>query len=600
MTFTQWKAQQGGGARPTPQPASNLGSVISKPTTKPISFSQWKAQQSTVKTTTDNANQPSFLEKANNTFNDVSAGAGKSALDLIRGTGELGGSLVNWVMGKGFTPSAKGGLEFSDTGKKIENINTTPKNVAETVGDVGGTIAQFAVPGAEAENVIKDVTELLPKAGRFLADEAGNLTKWGKAASYGIKSLVRGTTAGTVTAAQTGSLKKGAQMGETIAALDVPVNWAGNLLGGIFKNLASFVSGKGKVVIDSIVNDPAATLQGMKTDAATGLRKTVSALQQYASDTYKAAQDKYASALDDIEKKYLPSNTDFMKQGNKMITPNGTVNLTLKGVKDSITKIFSDFGVEGDFSKGFNFSNAPSVGLKNILNTAYRAVKDFTDITPKGIINLTRRLNSIAEKTKLPEAIGAMSQIENNLKNYLGEKIPEIGQMNAQYAKSMKFLEDMNNYLRTGVKSGIKEGMGVEKNVEQIATEVATLFNNNKELARQWISGLPNGSKILAGQAGRLMEEGLRMSGLPGGGGMVSRALETMVPPKLTGWLVARGSQFANLLGKLTPAEQALIRELWGHASSSQASRSQTSQQGQSGVTAPQSLGQALEGHQQQ
>src|ERR1700739_1427593 len=71
-------------------------------------------------------NQPkpvsSLFGKASDIAGDVSTGAGKSALDLIRGTGELGGSLVNWILGKGFTPSAKGSLEFSPLGKKIKNI----------------------------------------------------------------------------------------------------------------------------------------------------------------------------------------------------------------------------------------------------------------------------------------------------------------------------------------------------------------------------------------------------------------------------------------------------------------------------------------------
>lgn len=548
------------------------------------------------------------LTGAGKAFNDVSTGIAKGELSTVKGLGELGGSLTNWILGKGFTPDAEGGLSTKNTALKdvFSDKTLTPKNTTETIAKTGEQIGEFFVPAGVEEKVGTELAELIPKAGKFFADEAGNLTKFGKSAAYGIRSLTRGLAGGAVTTAQTGDPKAGAKVGGTIAALDIPVNWAGKLLGGVFKNLASFVSGKGKAVIDAITNDPEAALNGMKTDVATGLRKTTRALQQYASDTYKAAKDKYAADLEKIEEKYLPSNKDFMKQGNKSITPTGTQTLSLQGIKSKLTSVFNDFGVEGDFGKGFNFSNAPSASLERILNNAYTSIKNFTDITPKGINNLVRRLDGIAERTKLPEAISAMGQITKNIQDYLGERVPEIGQMNAKYAKSMKFLEDMNNYLKTGIKGGIKEGMNTESNIEKIGTEIATLFNNNKDIARQWISGLPNGEKYLSEQAGRMMEEGLRMSGLPGGGNMVSRALETIVPPKMTGWLVARGAQLSNILGKLAPAEQGILRELIlgqgspqdaADASSGggQGAKNPASPTGQSGMQAPQSLGQILQ-----
>lgn len=502
------------------------------------------------------------LTGAGKVFNDVSTGIAKKELETVKGIGEIGGSLVNWVMGKGFTPNAEGGLNSEKSALKdvFNDKNLESKNTSESVGKGIATVGEFFVPAGAEEMVSKDIIEAIPKAAEFLTDEAGNLTKFGKAAAYGIRSLTRGLSGGAVTAAQTGDLKEGAKMGGTIAALDIPLNWAGKLAEGIFSHLASFVSGKGKPIIDAIKSEPESALKGMQTDIGTGLRKTVRALQQYASDTYKIAKDKYAADLEKIEEKYLPSNKDFMKQGNKSITPTGTQTLSLQGIKSKLTSVFNDFGVEGDFGKGFNFSNAPSASLERILNNAYTSIKNFTDITPKGINNLIRRLDGIAERTKLPEAISAMGQITKNIQDYLGERVPEIGQMNAKYAKSMKFLEDMNNYLKTGIKGGIKEGMNSEGNIEKISNEIATIFNDHKEVARQWIEGmLPEGKKIISEQAGRLMKNTGAAKNI------FSKTLEA-VPPRLVGWLTARGSQLSSILGKLNPAEQGIIREIFGHA----------------------------------
>ena len=543
IPFSQWKAQQGG--------------ATAKPNVVP--FSQWKQQQT-------DKNKPSTFQNVMSAGQNFATGVAKSELGAVAGLDKFGSGLANWLTGKGFKPSE--GITGTDIGKKLlsdKNLEST--GLAQSIGKYGTDIAQFFIPGGAEEEATAKVTSLLPKAGEMFFDAGGNLTKIGKAAEYGIESIMRGIGAAGVTTAQTGSPKAGATMGGITALLNTPIALGGKLLGGIFKNIASFTSGKGSDVINAITRDPSTALKGLGEDTATGLRNSSLAIKKYASDVYSAVKARYAQGLKDIESKYLPSAENFMKQGNNLITPEGTTPITLNGVKSTITSVFNQFGVEGDFVKGFNFANAPTDALKRPLTNIYNKIKNFTDISPTGLHNLTQNLTDIANKTKDPQAIAVASQIADNIRTYMSEKIPEMKALNADYSQVSKFLENMDNYLSTGVKSGIKAGMQTEEGIVQTANKLAGLFGQNKELARQFIESIPGGAKWISEQAGRTIAEGQKLTGFAGGGGMFQRALESAIPSKLTGWLTARGSQLSDILEKLTPAEQGIIRELFGHAS---------------------------------
>ena len=501
-------------------------------------------------------------------------GVGQSIMDVAKpgaaiasGVGK-GVDFISGLFGKktGLGDTAQRGS------KQLEDI-TTSKNPAQEVGHVTGDIAQFFIPAGVEKSVIEKGTSLLPKLGEIFTDSAGNLSKVGKAAEYGIKALVHATSGGAVTTAQTGDIKQGLETGSIIGLADTPIALGAKFLGGILKNAASFVSGKGRDVINEIVSDPNAALKGISEDTAKGLNASVTAIKKFASDTYTAVKDRYAKGLADIEKKYLPSNAPFMKQGVNLITPKDTIGITLKGVKDKVTSVFNSFGVDGDFTKGFNFNNSPTDALKRPLTNIFNKIKGFTDITPTGINNLVQSLTDVAQKTRDPQAISVASQIASNLRTYLGERIPEIKVLNADYTKVSKFLEDMDTALSTGVKGDIKGGMTTLEGMIDTGKKLANIFGKDAEQAREFIKSIPGGSKWIAEQAGRTIAEGQKLSGFAGGGGMFKRALESAIPPKLTGVVTAKVAQLAPMLAKLAPAEQGIIKELfqaWVDSQSSQ------------------------------
>lgn len=511
----------------------------------------------------------SLFGKAKSVAGGLARGVARSGVDTVTGLATIGqdilgqtaGRVVNAVEGKGFTPStgSDAQLPAAITPGTPENTKlTTDQGTSEKIGDIIGTTAQFFLPSGLEEDAIAKGSEVLPKLGSWIADESGKLTTLGKATAYGLKALVRGTAAGAITTAQTGSLKKGAETGLAVGLVDAPITWAGKFLGGILKNAASIASGEGRQIIDTIVKDPENSLTGMKDDVANGLRKTAKAIRQYASDTYKNAISTYGKGLKDIEDKYLSSNTNFMKQGNNVIGPDGNFPITLSGVKNKLTSVFQDFGADGNFTKGFTFDNTGSVNLKTVLKSAYNSIKNWTDISPTGLNTLTQRLQRIAENTKLPEAAAAVGKITSNIRDYMGEKIPEIADLNKGYAKTMQFLEDLDTHLSTGVKRGIREGMNTEQGMLDVTKKIAQLFGKDKETARQFIMGIPGGAQMIAEQAGRNVKQGVVSLG-----GSIPRALSAMIPSKTVGYTTAKVAQYLpGILSKLAPVEQEFIKGL--------------------------------------
>lgn len=517
-----------------------------------------------------------------NKAGNFSEGVAKGELSTLQGAGNL-------VL----SPLKKIFNDKSSTGLSDKTLN--PEGTSQSIGKGAEQLAEFFVPGEAEENIINKGTKALPKISKFFADEAGNLTKVGKAAEYGLKGLVHGGTGGTISALQSGSAKTGAKVGGIIGLAEAPIALGGKLLGGIFKNLAAFSSGKGSEIINEIVNKPDAALKGMEGDTADSLKKSVTAVKKFAADTYDYAKKKYAENLEAVEKKYknIASDMSIKKDvpaaernikgqfnnksnvGMTTITPKKNTNifqnadtknmfnLSKSSFLSTMTKVFKDFGAEGSFSKGFDFSNSPTQESERVLKNAFKTMSNFNDISPTGLNNLARRIDGLAENTRVPEAKAALGQITQNIKKYLGDNIPEIKDMNAAYTKSLKFLEDLDTHLNTGLKGDIKKGMNTEQGMVETANKIAGLFGSNKELARKFISGIPGVSDMIAEQAGREVAGGVTKVGF-GKDNVVARLMEAVIPPKFIGKLTANTSKYLpGILQKLSPAEQGAIKDIF-------------------------------------
>jgi hypothetical protein len=138
-------------------------------------------------------------------FVDVQIGAAKGVASTVRGLGSL-----SEKFGEKLT-----GIESTSQGTLAEKLIpekfTEPTNIAQQVGKTTEQIGEFFVPGGavgRGAKVIKEAKVLSKLPG---AIKAG--------AGVAAAAIGEGVTAGAITAAQTGSVEKGKDVGKFVAAL---------------------------------------------------------------------------------------------------------------------------------------------------------------------------------------------------------------------------------------------------------------------------------------------------------------------------------------------------------------------------------------------
>ena len=432
-----------------------------------------------------------------------SKGVAKSGLRAAEGLFQVGKGVADFV-----NPTT--GTSNNLLGDRLTEEAATTRE-GEGGGVLTGDIAQFALPGAAAARATR-------------------------LSSLPVKLGSRALTSGTVATAQSGEVGKetaiatGAEIALPLAGKYVvkPVVTAlSKYSSGALKNIAGFLSGKGRDAVDRVFANPNDALKGMNGDEV----KVLSGMGREVRQAVKEIKQEAGSIF---------SRT--VKEGNTK-----TKSIPMKPLK---TKLFSQL------EEALDIKRLPNGKLK-IENTALTSAEEsqiskilnkvtlWSDNTPEGINKLATGINKFrrgGEDTKFFDLI--VDNLRRTTRSYVGEAVPEIAKANSTYAAVMNQMDDVANILKT---SG---PVSDEKGIRKTAEAMQLMFGSRKELQRKAIDevGL---SKLLSKESGRQFQDEAPRS-LASIGDFASKAISTLIPPKFIGRTAAGLGKFNNWKTKVS------------------------------------------------
>ena len=460
--------------------------------------------------TTSNQNTPSKTRNIS-TLGDVGIGVGKGLLSSVRGAASIGEDVIKGL-GRAVLPKPlEEKLGFQKTEKSsaeqlIPEKMVTPENTPQKVGFFTEQLAEFLIPAF--------------KVGKVGAAAEG-ATKLKKSLGLAKRIAAESATAGTVGAVQSGEFgseaKKQAALGAVVpfagAAMKIPAKVVGNTL----KNLAGAVTGKGSEVIEQVLLKPEAALKGMSgkdvdilSEIALKARSGVSKLQKEASTAYGAA----LKALPDV----------------------GQLPQAKQRALSTFDELISKFGsVTRDKAGKLNFSSSVFEGAdESVLKRLENKLVGWTDYTPEGLNKLAQSIGKFRKGADARQFNAIVDGLKKDIRRFAGDIVPELNDVNASYANTMEFLDDIRSVLK------IKRGDASAKQLREVSTKIQQVFNKNKQLARGLIEKLEEqtGDSILGMEAGRQLAEGIPRS-TAAIGGAASAILQSIIPSKSIGQIVA-------------------------------------------------------------
>lgn len=492
-------------------------------------------------------------------------------------------------------------------GNELEDFNTTPKQEGFLSRAAKGVVKAVASPflrlGATADALsdtkylggrgtdnsvkktpvgdIKPITSARDAAGvgAELTATALGLKGVGTAGRFAAKFL-GSTGVGALSGAgqklqdETAKVKdviKGAAGGAAIGGA-IPVagsvfNLAKRFLGSVAKGTAATLSGAGSDTIEAVVNNPKAARIGLRGDSTETLKDLSSTIRSKVSNLAKEADEEYSEALAALPKR-LGRNPQILTAGQKTTIKVGgqTYQLSMQGVKANLTGELRKFGVEINPKKGtFDFLEAPFIdGEETVLKKVFNVVQNWKDTTPEGLNKLAIKIGQYRKSgTQSPELNSVIDATKRGVRNYIGKRVPAVAELNGRYAKVQDFIEALNQELAT-------DGRLIGGTTEQINTakKIATIFNKNKDLARELVERLEGGSDILGTEAGRELSSGVSRS-TSSIGDITTGAIQSVIPPKFIGEVaVATGIAKETLapifagLKQLQPAQRTILIQL--------------------------------------
>ena len=442
---------------------------------------------------------------------------------------------------------------FNIMGKVLEEEKTeeeamlTQKEILGTTAEAGLTAAIYGGVGAGTAG-LGAKTALAQKAA------AGAAIAPSFYAAHQLKEGEEITKGGIVTSAIIGAAAPIAIEGAKVAA---------RFFGGILKRAGGLLTGKGKEVIETIIERPLAAREGMRGESSEVLEGMGRDVRTAVQGLKKEAQKKYADALEKLPTK-APVGTQWGAKKTTVLVGEGAeselIELSTQGVKSKLTTILREFGVIVDSKKKtFDFLKSPfRKSEENTLKEIFSIIQTWDDATPKGLNSLAIKIGNYVKRGEQSNAFNSViSAMKKNVRNYVGEKIPEIATMNATYAAEMDFIDAVSQEL--SVKGAFSGMSGVIKT----AKKIDTLFGANKELVRKLISDLEKltSIEVLGKAAGKEITEIPKTA--VSMGSLVQGLIQTAIPPKVIGELAARVGiaqikmqPLVNGLQKLAPAQR--------------------------------------------
>jgi hypothetical protein len=363
----------------------------------------------------------------------------------------------------------------------------------------------------------------------------------------------------------------GAAVGGALPVAGQAVSLVKRFLGVVGKGAAASLSGVGSDAIEAVIDNPRVAQQAMRSDATQTLSSLASQVREKVSSFAREASDAYGEALEELPKR-LGRNPKVLQAGQKTtIKVDGeTFTLSMLGVKSKLTRSLREFDVLVDpRKKEFDFLQSPfRKSEENILKEVFEVIDQWRDTSPKGLNSLARKVGNYRKAgEQSPELNSIIDSIKSNVREYIGDRIPAARAMNQKYRQAKDFIAAIDQELAT-------DGAFKGGTAEQIATakKLATIFNKNKELARELVERLEGGDDILASEAGRELSAGVSRS-TASIGDVTRGAIQTVIPPRLIGELVAATGIAKEALEpilislkELEPASRTALLQLLTHA----------------------------------
>jgi len=458
--------------------------------------------------------------------------------------------------------------QFSQTREKLK-----PKGTAEKIGFGAEQITEFFIPAgkvAQVEKVLasgatKGVTQkLIPILG-----EAG-ANKIGKLAELGTKVAVRGGEGAGVTAIQTGGdtqkIKQAGIAGGIFTGLVPVIGAIGSKPLGLVKDIAKRVAGgltKGTKVIDSIIDNPRAALEGLKGESYDTLSKNASDIKNAVLGLQKKASINYELGLSSIDDAYkiLKINPNDPKYFFEISTKLGS----------KADDILKEGNIEVMGGK-LDFSGSPLVGQEeNLVEKAYNVFSKHNDFSARGLETLAQKLqNFIKPSQDFASSNRLVRQMINSARDSVYEKaklagLDDVAEMTKKYAQAKDKIDIYEKLfdVNTGKLTSSTNKISTMKKLDD-------LFSGNKDIEIKALEdiGLDD---VIGREAGRLLKEDVSRS-VSSIGDLAKTVVSTVIPPKMIGRIVANLSlqkdsaqKVISALEKMKPAVRAaFIKSITG------------------------------------
>lgn len=433
------------------------------------------------------AKDKSFMEK----WKGFSEGLRDAQKDFIigqlKGVGSTAlsmGKAGSDIMGAGYdaTIGRLTGKKSLGTGQVVEQAKQAiaPTNAAQKAGFFTEQVGEFfiPVPGGAKAKLAGAVAERLPQAAKLAATVAEKAPALSKVVNFTAKAGFQGIEDAARTYLQSGDTEAAKQAGGYSAAMPFAgkaLSGLGSLGKGVLKFTASKMSGVPIAAIEHAFSNPNSTrsaIRAMAKDPELGATQVVESAEEALSTLKNIRRDSYRQGLKEVQESTM-QNKNGQWYVKKKLTPedvrNGTpdlkgrvgqemwvpTDLSTKGIKDTATKTFKDFGAkmkgdEIDMSK-MALPNAQKKELQEVVDKVYA----WDDLSPMGIDDLRENISVFRKGGVNPSSAdkkfnAIVDSLLDNTRGYIEKRVPQISKMNKDYHAQSKTIENVSKTLSLG------------------------------------------------------------------------------------------------------------------------------------------------------
>lgn len=393
---------------------------------------------------------------------NLAEGMGQGVLNTATNIGKLGGSTINWAMGKGFTPNAEGGLQMTKLGQKLSTAGEQrPDTSLGKFGFGAEQLAEFLVPSPL--KVAK-----IPKAA----------TTYAKALNLTAKSISQALDFGARTAAQTNG-DKTQTITSTVLGGMFPIGGAVltkalPLMGDISASILGNMIGKEPQHIKLAFQNPIEVGKAI-TAGAIPLeirQRAVSALKSFDA----AVKETFAKGLDVLQGKtpshFAPGKYNASRQIMKNDLQNSMTGMpqTFRDFKVSVL----DKGATLNFDK-MNSSIVKS-GERSNVEMAWDTIRNQTDFSPSGVQATASRLYALRRFGDNNESSALVNSMYSRYLSSIKTVYPELAKLRTEYGIQQDIINGVDEVIKS-TKKDIPDPTAVTGAVRKLSN----LFNEDGE-----------------------------------------------------------------------------------------------------------------------